>query len=67
MDNDGPATPPRELEQYRLRMLRDQAAELMQTLDELGLHEAAAHVSMSLLSIDRAAARPAAPLQGSVH
>jgi hypothetical protein len=57
----------RELEQGRLRALRDQVAEVMLALDEIGLHEAAAHVSMSLMAIDRAASRAPDLPEGSIH
>jgi hypothetical protein len=54
--------------QAALRALRDEAARVMMALDDVGLHEAAAHVSMSLLSIDEAAASTLAPRpKASVH
>jgi hypothetical protein len=64
---DASATARCELELGRLRALRDQAAEVMLALDQIGLHEAAGHVSMSLMSIDEAASRPAVLPQGTVH
>lgn len=51
----------------RLRVLRAEVARVMLALDELGLHEAAEHASMSLLSIDRASAGPTALQRSSVH
>ena len=57
----------RVLEERRLRALRDQVARVMLALDEVGLHEAAGHVSMSLLSIDEAAAQPAVSRRDTVH
>ena len=64
---EGPAAAGDVLGAARLRALRDQMAQVMLALDEVGLHQAAAHVSMSLWVIDEAAARPAPPPRGWVH
>jgi hypothetical protein len=64
---DGSTFDRRELELGRLQDLRDQLARVMLALDEVGLHQAAAHVSMSVWSIDEAAAGPALGRRGTLH
>lgn len=49
------------LEEVRLRALREEVARVMRALDELGLHQAAAHASMSLHAIDVASDEAGAP------
>lgn len=61
-------TDPVRLREYRLRILRAQAARLMMDLDEVGLNEAAAHISMGIGAMDRAAlAETGAPGLGLLH
>jgi hypothetical protein len=48
-------TDPALRQELRLRILRAQAARLMMSLHEVGLHEAAAHVLTGIQAIDRAA------------
>lgn len=55
------------LHAVRLRILRAQAARLMLALDEVGLHEAAAHVSTGIRVMDRAALLEAGSSGARLH
>lgn len=58
---------PVRLQAFRLRILRAQAARLMMSLREAGLHEAAAHVSTGIKAIDRAALEEEPPNVERLH
>jgi hypothetical protein len=64
---DAPASGRRALEKVRLQALRDQVASVMLALDEIGLHRAAEHVSMSLLEIDAATSAPSRSDRAWLH
>lgn len=56
-----------EFEETSLAALRDEVTRVMLVLDEIGLHEAAGHVCMSLHVIDEAARSPVVPVRTWFH